>query len=203
MAQIEDLPVGWEWVPAGTKTWITSQGKQSTARHAENRLSGQTMSLRQAQNIQRGARAQRGQPKGPSTPRTGKTRTIKGPYDAKSKSMYRPDIHGRTETLVFRDFNSARNFAALNGLPEWAKSGIIHIRYGERLVSTNRQGSDTLDRNGYASITGFFNTANAQGPDAFSTSSSIPFPWQEAEQRIQNYDMSGKSARVYIVLSER
>lgn len=203
MAQIKDLPVGWEWVPAGKETYFPSPGVSSTARHAKNTLSGQTMSLRQAQNIQRSARALRGQPKGPTTPRRGKTRTIRGAYGSNS-TLYDPERHGRTETLVFRSLADAQSYAVLNGLPSWANIGVIHIRYTERLTTTNRVGSDKLDKNGFATITGFFEPDKNSGPEALVPSRGIvPKAWEQARERIVNYDMTGSRARVYIVLSEK
>lgn len=50
--QIEGLPEGWVWIYDGQETWINSKGQRSTARHALNLKSGETLSVRQVQNTQ-------------------------------------------------------------------------------------------------------------------------------------------------------
>ena len=193
---------GWFWVDAGKEQWTTSEGKVSTARHA--RRGNQTLSVRQVQNQQRATRSQQGRPKAPTMPRTGKTRTIRGKYAEKSGSLYNPTEHGRIEPLVFRSLNDALNYGALEGWPDWATLGVIQIRYTERLVTTDKVGSDVRDKNGYATITGYFLPSEAEGANVYLESRGTePFPFQQAFQNIVKYDMTGSRARVYVVLMEK
>lgn len=203
--QIEFAPTGYRWRSAG-------QDGQS-ARHALD-PSGNVISLRQAQNIQRAERERLGQPKAPTVQRQGRTKRIvnKGLAGTDTKagqvgSLYDPGRHGRTESWVFRSFDDAKTYLTLNKLPSWAKFGIIQIRFTERLVGTDRVGSDTVGaRNGYATISGFTDVQDLQDEAADSelhTDTKVGNVWLNAEERLENYDMTGNRARVYVFLQEK
>lgn len=203
--QIEFAPVGYEWRSAGQDG--------VSARHALD-PSGNVISLRQAQNLQRAERARLGQPKAPTVQRQGRTKRIinKGLAGDNTKagqvgSLYNPERHGRTESWVFRSFIDAQNYLITNKTPEWAKFGIIQIRFTERLVGTDRIGSDTVGvKNGYATISGFTNVEDLRDEAAdeeLHTDTKTGNVWLNAQDRLENYDMSGDRARVYIFLREK
>lgn len=220
---IEFLPPGYRWVAAGKEKWTTSQGKESTQKHAVG-PNGETLSVRQVQNRQKAARVEAGQQIPARVRRTGKIRTIKGGGPKNKRSIDRtkggrsgtssgisldsPVSHGRTESLVFYTLQDARQWV-FNNTQElatgWAQFGLLSIRYTERLVSNNKIGSDELDKNGYASITPFFTVdsltkyvARNEGID-----DQPPNPWALAISNISRYDMSGDNARVYLELKEK
>lgn len=213
--QAEYLPKGWEWRYEDEQTWTTSQGKLSTQKHFYNPLTNEYMSVRQGQKLQRIARESAGQPKPKSIPRTGKIRTIKGGHGPKRKidktargglSIYGPETHGRTESLDFYSLVSAQNYVFSNGLPSWAKYAIIQVRFTERLVATSKTGSDEVgEKNGYASLSKFVGIKDLEQfvTDSQPVVDEVVNPWVEAYSNITNYDMTGKNARVYILLQER
>lgn len=210
--QIEFLPAGWEWRYKGEQQWTTAKGTASYERHAYNVNTGKTLSVRQAQNLQREERVRQGQPKAPTVQRTGRTKRIvnKGQPGENTKrgdvgSLYNPARHGKTETWVFRSLSDAQNYVTKNALPKWAKFGIIQVRFTERLVVTSKTGSDTRSKNGYASITPFRSTRDlVEFTDpTLHARGEIDSPWTVAENNISNYDMTGDRARVYIYLQER
>lgn len=213
MADIEYLPPGWHWVAAGKETWFYKNAKgeevASTAKHA--RRGDETMSLRQAQNIQREERERLGTPKTPSVPRSGKIRTIKTERDLDKTSkggvsLYSPELHGRQEIYVFRNFADARNWAFQNSsnLAQF-KNFAIQIKYTQRLFG-KKPGSDPKSKGGHATL---------GSPSRYSTftagivsneknvSKDTLNPWEEAREKLSGYDMSGDNARVYIYASER
>lgn len=213
--QVEYLPKGWEWRYKGEQTWTTSQGKLSTEKHFYNPQTNEYMSVRQGQKLQRITRESVGQPKPKPVPRTGKIRTIKGGHGPKRTidktgrgglSIYGPKTHGRTESLVFRSLVDAQNYVYSSGLPSWAKYAIIQARFTERLVATDKTGSDQVgEKNGYGSLSTFISVKDLE---SFVTESRIIIdevvnPWVEAYSNITKYDMTGKNARVYILLQER
>lgn len=211
---IEFLPAGWRWVAAGKETWITSTGQTSTARHA--RKGNETLSTRQVQNVQRSVRKERGIPKAPTIHRTGRIRTIKssGPRSKKLQSSNTKEGgigslyvgHGRTETYVFYTFDDAQQWALTHDIPGFSEDDgltIVQIRFTDRLKTSDRPGSDTTGGPGYAAITTLDRSDLFFGNAVNDTHyGSIIAPWEMARERIQNYDMSGKDARVYIYVTE-
>lgn len=219
-SDIEYLPPGWQWVPAGEETWITSTGQTSTARHG--RRGNEVLSTRQVQNYQRAKRAEQGVPKAPTVPRTGRIRTVKngGPRYKKVQtdvtrsetqqtgvgSLYNAERHGYTETWVFYTFDDAQQYMLTHEKPKWADKAILQIRYTDRLNTTDRVGSDTTGGPGYATISTFGDAEDFFGAhvnDTIKGTLGTLAPWEDARQRIQNYDMSGEQARVYLYLMER
>lgn len=204
--QIEGLPEGWVWVSKGQGTWTTSKGELSDERHGHNAITGENLSVRQVQNRQRTAREEAGEVIPPTVPRRGRIRTIRGERNEQQRSLYAPEIRGKVENYVFRSLEDARNFVMLNGLPDWAAYGMLQVRFTERLVATNKTGSDKVGkRNGYASLTGFAShdqLVDGANP-VFESRGFIRNPWDIAEENIKNYDMSGSRARVYLYLAER
>lgn len=233
MAQAQDiefLPAGWRWVAAGKESWITSTGEVSTARHG--RKGNEVLSTRQVQNLQRTKRAEIGIPKAPTVHRTGRIRTVKGggprykklqtdvtpgragkgaPFTLTGKptgvgTIYNEQRHGYTETWVFRTFDDAQQYMLLHDKPAWAEKAILQIRFTDRLNTTDRVGSDETGGPGYATLTGFgaasefFGNAVNEGPKG--SLETLP-PWEDARGRIDNYDMSGDQARVYLYLMEK
>jgi len=221
--EIEYLPFGWKWVGAGKSSWNYTNTKgvtiTSTARHAEG-PNGAVLSTRQVQNQQRAARAAAGMPKPPTVQRQGRTRTIKGPAGLATDvtrstsglptgvgSLYNPNRHGQTVTWVFRSIEDARD-GIINKYvpPPWAKYGILKARFTERLVGTDRIGSDTVGvKNGYATISGFADPGDIvdDATNYNDYTGDIRNVWIGAENRLKNYDMSGKQARVYIEWQEK
>ena len=218
---IEFLPAGWTWIPQGEETWITSTGQTSTARHG--RRGNETLSTRQVQNYQREKRAAQGTPKAPSIPRQGKIRTIKGTGPRSNKlqtditkskknptgvgTLYNVERHGYSETYVFRTFDDAQQWALLNKVPAFAQkdgTAIIQIRFTDRLNTTSLVGSDTTGGPGYATLT-TLDRANLFFGNIVNEDSrgSLTLPWGTARERIDNYDMSGKDARIYIYVMEK
>lgn len=208
--QIEYLPQGWQWRSPG------QDGQK--ARHAI-RPDGQIVSLRQAQNAQRTARAASGQPKPAPVQRQGRTKRINAAVGNQTDttrstsgqptgvgSLYNQNRHGRTESWVFRNFTDARGYITLNPLPNWAKYGIIKIRFTERLTGTDRVGSDTIGkRNGYATLGRFIDVEDLkeEAGDQTLIRGEVGNAWNNAEGRLSNYDMSGSRARVYVEFQEK
>lgn len=188
---IEYLPAGWRWVGEGKATWTTAQGKQSTVRHAEG-PNGATLSVRQVQNQQRAARAQQGQPKPAQIGRAGR--------------IYTRADKGRTGTTwVFRNFQDAKAYIAKNGVPDEYKLALIQIRYSRRVVGSTNPNSDPKVSGGYATL-GNYDTTEDFVEGALPASGPTLGPkkinrWYQAEQRLSEFDMSGKNARVYVYLS--
>lgn len=217
---IEFLPPGWRWIPAGKESWITSEGKVSTARHGRN--GNEVLSTRQVQNLQRAKRKEIGVPKAPTVHRTGRIRTIKqgGPrykklqtdvtksntQDTGVGTLYNAQRHGYTETWVFRTFDDAQQFMLTHEKPDWASKAILQIRFTDRLNTTDRVGSDETGGPGYSTLTGFGSAdeffGNAVNDVARGSLGILP-PWEQARERINNYDMSGENARVYLYLMEK
>jgi hypothetical protein len=217
---IEFLPPGWRWVPAGKESWITSEGKISTARHGRN--GNEVLSTRQVQNLQRAERAKEGVPKAPTVHRTGKIRTIKngGPRYKKVQTdvtksehvqtgvgtLYNEQRHGYTETWVFYSLSDAQQYMKSHGKPDWANWAILQIRFTDRLNATDRVGSDTTGGPGYATLGGFVHPKFLFGDYVDLSTKGVletKSPWEEARSRITNYDMTGDKARVYLYLMEK
>lgn len=213
--QVEYLPQGWEWRSKGQETWTTSNGKQSTERHAVNVNTGETESVRQVQNRQRAYRQEvLGQPKAPSIPRKGKTRTIYGAYIPgdntrglhESGSLYNQERHGEIKTVVFRDLESAWAYVLTQEDISRFLNVHIQVRYTRRLITTTKTGSDKENqKNGFATITPFrtgdFYMEGAQNMEVGRIGINQN-PWHQAALNMQKYDMSGDKARVYLVLKE-
>lgn len=206
--QVEYLPEGWQWRSKG------QDGK--TARHALN-PQGEVVSLRQVQNMQRARRAELGQPKPPSIRRRGRIHTRQTPGGLPTNvtsspvqhlpegvgSLYNPNQHGQIQTWTFYDFQDAMRGVMIDYKPpEWAKYGIIKVRYTERLRSTDRTGSDVVgQKNGYSTLSWIADPQDMQ-MNAPNVGQSLGI-WDLAAQRLSNYDMSGSNARVYIEWQER
>lgn len=198
-----NLLPGYTWVYKGEETWTTSSGKKSDERHAIT-PDGKRISVRQAQNLQRTERVNVGQPKAPTIPRQGRTRRIVGSHHEGSKSLYNPEVHGRSESWVFRSLDDAQVYFINNPPPEWARIAIIQIRFSERLVATTKVGSDKVGkRNGYASISPYVD-AQELPEQALGTqySGNVGNAFTEGFKNLRNYDMSGPSARVYVLFQE-
>lgn len=220
---IEYLPSGYRWVAAGKEKWTTSQGKESTQKHAIG-PNGETLSVRQVQNRQKTARVATGQTIPERVRRIGKIRTIKGGGPKNKRSIDRtkggrsgsspgisldsPISHGHTESAVFYSLDDLRDWVATNGQAlehGWSSFALVSIRYTERLVATTKIGSDELDKNGYASITPFHDIGDFVEfiSSTQSTQAQPENPWYEAYSNISRYDMSGSNARVYLEMKER
>lgn len=220
---IQYLPPGYTWIAAGKEKWTTSQGKESTERHAIG-PNGETLSVRQVQNRQKEARQAAGQQIPTRVRRTGKIRTIKGGGPQNKRTIHRtkggksshssgisldsPVSHGRTESAAFYTLDDLRDWVAQNGQileHGWASFALVSIRYTERLVATTKIGSDVLDKNGYASLTPFHDIGDFVEfvSSTQSTYAEPENPWHEAYTNIARYDMSGSNARVYFEMKEK
>lgn len=202
-SNIEFLP-GYRWAYKGEEIWTTKSGKQSDQRHAIA-PDGRRISVREAQDLQRQARARANQPKAPAIPRQGRTKRLVNKGAPGQGSLYDPQAHGKSESWVFRSYADAQNYFLLNPPPAWARKAIIQVRFTERLYSTNKIGSDKVGKkNGYASISPYFDaqeiTEMAQGQQY---SGNVPNAFDAGTKNLQNYDMSGKNARVYVLFQER
>lgn len=212
---LADLPPGWINVQKGAKNpdgtfgynYTDRQGNtvHSDERHAYNVLSGQTMSVRQYQTLQRQNRQARGAPKPEPVQRTGKIRTRYGPTSGKGGDFYDPRLHGNTQVFIFRDIDTARVFASLdNTIPPQYNLFLIQIRYTERKIPA-KDGSDKRNRNGYATLSAYTARDEFQLAAAFEGSiQGVPNVWDRAEELIEEqYDMTGDKARVYIYAAEK
>lgn len=212
---LADLPPGWINVQKGSKNPDGSTGYtytdrtgatvHSNERHAYNVLSGETMSVRQYQTLQRKNREARGAPKPAPVQRTGKIRTRYGPSSGKGGDFYDPRLHGDTQVFIFRDIDTARVFAALdNTIPDKYNLFLIQIRYTQRL-QPGKENSDTRARNGYATLSAYVTRDEFQLAAALSGPiRGVPNVWDEAETLLQqNFDMTGERARVYIYAAEK
>lgn len=208
MADIKYLP-GWHWVAKGKETWERENGTTSTEKHAID-PTGKARSVRYTQDRQKKAEAAQGIVRPPSKPRTGKIRTIYGQTGGR-KTGGSGTNRGQV-ILVFRDFDSARNYVVQNGLGNF-RLGLIQIRYTERLNAATNPGSDKSPRGGYSTLTSYQSISVPKGPHAgeddifvigaYTTTSRIGSqdnPWEEAKSQLNNYDMTGDNARVYIYL---
>jgi hypothetical protein len=164
--------------------WIYEAGDGYEGRHAKNILTGETMSVRQAQAAQRTLRAGSGQPKSERIRRVGKT----------SSRRRTTQLHGRTSTAIFTDLESAYDWVQTNAsFLKTFKNHAIQIRYTERLVE-HKEGSDTRKRGGYATLTIYLRY------DILLRNST----WNEVAARLKtDYDMSGDNARIFIYSQER
>jgi hypothetical protein len=228
--QIKYLPEGWEWRYKGEQTFTFTDAKgivhSSDERHGYNTKTGDYLSTRQIQKRQREVRSQQGVPKAPTVARTGKIRTIKSGGKSRKQlqtnvtrsnseqttptgvgSLFNENFRGRTETWVYRNLNELRSDIWRNlptGLPDWVSYGMIEIRFTERLNVTDKVGSDQLVKNGYASITPFYSKEDfVDYVDKTGSLGDIPNPWDVAIDNLQNYDMTGPTARVYLYLAEK
>jgi hypothetical protein len=214
---INNLPPQWEWRYEGEQSWITSQGKESVERHGYNTQSGEKISVRQVQNLQRIEKQKLGVPTSPVIRREGRRRTIKQKtlrrrYEESIKTgkkygnLYDPDIHGNVEAYSFDSLYDARTYVAQNGLPDFGFA-MLSIKYTKRL--TNPPGkSDQRMRNGYSTLSGFVDVAILEVGASVDTDvipgTLIDNPWFEAlDNIVQNFDMSGSGAKFYITVFER
>jgi hypothetical protein len=208
--QIEGLPTGWVWT---TEPWINSRGQQSTARHGHwvgdgrrVKKGNRDLSLREVQKRQKQAKAKSGiTPKVP-TRRVGLIKTLRG-HPERPQSKFKKEEHGDVKVLSFYNIVEARNYVALHGIDEKYLHVLIQIRYTEKIVDTSKTGSGTAvgKKNGYATLSSF-RSAEVYNKGASSTEvkfGEITNPWLQAEVNIQNYDMSGNRARVYIYVAEK
>lgn len=211
---IQYLGPGWVWVYADERqAWTTGKGNVSYERHGHNTLTGENLSTRQVQNRQREARAAQGIPKAPSIPRTGKTRTI-----IKNKGHqlggFGSESLGEERKLVFRTLNDARNYIAQQGVPDGFQNALIQIHYTNRLkgpsrAGTSRDGREYIIPQGYATLTRYIeadgnnSTIVLDAMNATLGDTRYPNVWQQAEQKIQEFDMTGKNARVYVYFTQR
>lgn len=202
-SNIEFLP-GYRWAYKGEETWTTKSGKTSDQRHAIA-PDGTRLSVRDAQNLQRQVSSQAGQPKAPTVPRAGRTKRIVNKGAPGQGSLYDPATHGQSESWVFRSFSDARNYFMLNPAPEWARNAIIQVRFTERLITTNKVGSDKKGKkNGYASISPYFDAQEtSEMASGVQYSGVVPNAFDAAAKNLQNYDMTGDRARVYVLFQER
>lgn len=211
---IDYLPPGWVWVYTKEhQAWTTSKGTTSYERHGYNTQTGATLSTRQVQNMQRSTRETAGTPKAPSIPRKGKTRTIiknKG----HQQGGFGSDSVGEEQKLVFRNLDDARMYIAHYGVPDGFQNALIQIRYSSRLkgparAGTIRDGKQYVIPQGYATLTRYIEadsnnaTLVTDAMNATLGDTRYPNVWVQAEQKIQEFDMTGKSARVYIYFTQR
>lgn len=211
---IQYLPPGWVWVYADEhQAWTTGKGNVSYERHGHNTLTGENLSTRQIQNRQREARSQAGTPKAPTIPRTGKTRTIVKNKGHQYGGFGSEEI-GEEQKLVFRTLDDARNYVAQYGVPDGFKSALIQVRYSSRLkgparAGTTRDGKEYVIPQGYATLTRYIdaegNTSTLvdDAIDATTGSTQYPNVWNQAAQKITDFDMTGKNARVYLYFTQR
>lgn len=204
---INQLP-GYTWVYKGEETWSFKRGNKTVTSNERHAIApdGTRISVRQAQNLQRANRAAQGAPKPAAIPRTGRTKRIVGSHQpGKSGSLYDPNVHGHSESWVFRSFQDAQNYFIMNKPPEWASSAIIQIRFTERLIATTKVGSDKVGkRNGYASISPYVD-AQELPEQALGKqyAGKIGNAFTEGLKNLGNYDMSGPNARVYVLFQEQ
>jgi hypothetical protein len=213
---IQYLP-GWYWVSAGKEEWTANIGTKAQhttkERHAID-PTGAARSVRYTQDRQKDAEAAQGVVRKPVEHRTGKTRTTYGTTGGRKTSGSGTN---RGQVIIrFTDFTSARNYAVLEGLGDFTY-GLIQIKYSRRLSGTNRPGTNGKEYGGFSTLVGYQynqypNTKqfreNAGKPGPFSrgaaTSAKLGVegnPWEVAKERLQEFDMAGEDARVYIVLT--
>lgn len=208
---IKYLP-GWHWVAAGKEEWTDQRGLTSTERHAVA-PDGTKWSVKRTQNLQKQRESEAGVIRPEPKQRTGRIRTIYGKTGGRvteGRGAGRGDI-----ILVYRTFAAAQNDVTLN--PDQFRKfrfGLIQARYTERLSDATNPDSDQSPRNGYTTLTGYINITVPKGPhagedDVFITGASTTVenlgkgrtnPWREAEEKLENYDMTGDKARVMIYL---
>lgn len=215
---IEYLDPSWIWIyKEDGVAWTTSTGKTSYERHAYNTQTGQSISTRQAQNMQRATRALIGQPKSPTIRRVGKTKTIKAatlqrnlPEDENLRSIYDPEIHGDVQSIPFRSFEDAKTFVANDQLPEGYTMALINIKFRKSLKNeykTKDKKTGKMVNSFYANILSFTDidllTAGAKTTSKVIKGTTIINPWWQAYSNMENFDMSGNNTRVYITVFER
>jgi hypothetical protein len=208
--QIVGLPTGWVW---SNDPWVNSRGQQSTARHGHwvgdgrvVRKGNRDLSLREVQNRQKQTNAKLGIVKPASKRKTGRIRTIK--YNPeKPKEILNPERRGQAQYWTFYTLAEARSFVGLQGIPLKYLNVLIQVNYTKKIVDTSKTGSDTKvgKRNGWATLTPFREAA-IYNDGAVTNDAKIQIfdnPWIQAETNIQNFDMSGSKARVYVYMAER
>lgn len=180
----------------------------SRERHAKNTVTGEKISVRQYQNLQRTNRASLGVSKPPSVPRRQKTRTkynltgtgkeFWGIYDAQK--------HGNGQIIYFYTLQDARNWVIQNKLPEQFKNVVLGFKYDARLVKgPAKTGSDPTNKPGYATITPFRTAKTFNITSDYTTPNQIgevENPWFTAEKALARYTM-GPDSRVYLLMTER
>ena len=127
--QIKGLPSGWVWMYKGEETYLNSKGEKSDARHATNIKTGERISVRQVQNIQKQALAEKEQQaklvqktskKKVTVPRTGMIFKKKGVTRKTQKE---------TISYFFRSLEELRFFIENNGIDPKYKQYTIQIKY--------------------------------------------------------------------------
>lgn len=148
MAQsIKFLPPGY--------VWVYKAGNGFKGRHAYNPLTGDAISVRQAQNIQREQRQRAGTPKPPTVHRQGKlTSRAVTEYNVKGEIKNIADIHGSVRRFYFRDLYSAKQFVQEGGLKAYQQF-LIQARYEEAFITG---ASNYTQKNGWINLTGYMDT---------------------------------------------
>ena len=206
--QVEHLPQGWVWVYKGEEAWTTSQGKVSTERHAKNLLSGDTLSVKQAQKQQRIRRAEIGQPKPAAIKRTGKIRTQRYTGErreappkkgVKFRKTPNTNVHGNIHVYTFRTLEDAQAWLQAGNVPANFRAALIQARYTVAL-GIAKAGSDPYKKHGgYVNLTGYTDIdilVRGISRAGFA-------PWEQARERLTEFDMTGDNARIYIYAVER
>lgn len=178
--QVKWLPPGWVWVYKGEQKWRTSRGILSDERHATNILSGETLSTRQVQNLQKEERIRIGQPKSATQPREGKLKT-----------QYK-------KTLKEKPYN-LYSFRTLDDAAAWVMSGgggnnelLISIRYCSTTMKDNVSvvSPQLKPKNGTVNLTGYTDAVTLRDREEI---------WENADDMMQEYfNMDCPRARVFI-----
>lgn len=184
--QIEGLDQGWIWIYSGEEEWINSKGDKTTARHAKNYLSGDTLSVKQVRNQQRLGQGL------PVTPiPTGKVR--EGVVYTKTKESH---YRGNTVSYSFRTLEDAQMFVQSDNIPEQFRFVAIQTKFknskipGKDYKRYDKNGN--LIRSRYASLSTYLRPSRWKSEDA----------WNMVYEKAQefNYD---KNSRFYVYATEQ
>lgn len=200
--------------PRGGKLYETRiETITSTERHAHNRVTGQDITIRQAQNIQHGNRENSGIPKTRPVQRIGKTRTLKELNKRGFSTLYDKERHGNGQAIYFTDLESARNYVLTNGIEKKYNNIVLQVHYKKKLRETTKKvngvnvvkGSPPRNKEGFATLTSFNEAkiftdgANYAAPNARG---EIENPWYTAEKRLEDYELDDNS-RIILLMTER
>lgn len=98
---IKNLP-GWVWIYKDQEEWVTSSGKISTARHAKNVLTGDTLSVRDAQTKQKATRGY--------LPEPGEKKRTYVRRSSTYSRTYQNEVFGTSQYYYFKDIGDAYFF---------------------------------------------------------------------------------------------
>lgn len=152
--QVKGLPSGWFWMYKGEETYINSKGEKSDARHATNIHSGEKISHRQAQKLQREALAQKEQQARKIVTKGKKKLTVHRTGMIFKKKGLTRKTHKETMSYFFRSLEELREFAENGGIDPKYKQYVVQIKYTSRIKKKRKDYTEVFPSTDPSSYTG-------------------------------------------------